>query len=343
MNTIHFKLLVPLIVLVFTSHSSLASPPTPTQFRSLGEIQIKGLGGWDDLSLDSANHLLFVSHSDRVVVIDISKNKVIKEITGTQGVHGIAIASELGKAFSSNGKDNSVGIIQLDSLNLKAKIAVGENPDAILYDPGKKEVYVFNGRSKTASIINALTEKVVATLSLPGKPEFTAVDSEAKRVYVNIEDKNSIVAIDTEKHRIASDWKIEHCESPSGLAIDVSRHRLFTVCENSKMVMLDSTTGKNLATIETGEGTDGAAFDPELQLVFSPNGKSATITIVRETSNDTLTLVQSLPSVLGARTITIDPAHHKIYLPTADLRQVDGQSRPRPVDGTQRVLVYGPK
>jgi YVTN family beta-propeller protein len=312
-------------------------------YQAGGEILIGGQGGWDDLNVDPISHRLFVSHSDRVVVIDTNKDAVITEIRDTPGVHGIAIAHDLKKAFSSNGKENKVSVINLETLATQSKIQVGENPDAIVYEPSNQEVYAFNGRSHSVSVIDAKSEKVTTTISLPGKPEFAAIDPVVHRVFVNIEDKNSIVAIDTKTHQVAATWILEGCESPSGLAIDPKNHRLFSACENQKMVMVDSETGRMITSMPTGEGTDGAAFDSSLGLVFSPNGKSGTITIAREKSPDQLVVIQTLKSRVGARTMTLSPADHRIYLPTAEFQPAVKGARLKPVDGSQKVLVFAPK
>lgn len=328
------KILV-LSALVLGSGIAFAS-----EYRAVGEIPIGGAGNWDYVSVDSGSHRLFVSHSDRVVVIDTSKNAILKEIPGTPGVHGIALAPELKKAFSSNGKEGKVGVIDLGDLSLRTKIPVGENPDSIIFDQKRQEVYAFNGRSHSASVIDAKSEKVVATIPLPGKPEEGAADD--NRVYVNVEDKSEIVAIDPAKRAVVSTWPLPGCEEPTGLAIDKKNHRLFTACGNEKMLMLDSATGKVLGSVSTGQGTDGAGFAPELGLAFSSNGRSATVTIVNEKTPDQLVVAQSLKTEFGARTMAVDPDSGRIYLPTARLLSAEKGQRPTFADGTFKILVYGP-
>jgi YVTN family beta-propeller protein len=320
----------------------LSASAAPVAYHALADLPLLGQGGWDYPSLDPESHRLFISHSDRVVVIDTETNKVLTEITDTPGVHGIAIAADLGKAYSSNGKEDKVSVIDLKTLISKSKISVGEKPDAIAYDPGQHEVYVFNGKSQSVTVIDGRKDKVVATLKVPGKPEFAAVDSEAHRVYVNVEDKNSILAIDTVNHTVAAVWPLENCESPTGLAIDIKNHRLFSVCENEKMVMVDAQTGKTVASAPTGQGTDGVVFDALKMLAFSANGKSATITVVHEDSPNHLTVVQNLKSHRGARTITIHPGTGRIYLPAADFEPSVGEARPKMIEGTQKILVFSP-
>jgi len=311
-----------------------------TPFHLITQIPIKGQGGWDYLSIDAKNHRLFVSHSDRIVVVDTEKNQIIKEILNTPGIHGVAAASDLNKAFSSDGKEGMVGVIELTNLTLKSKIKVGENPDTILYEPSQHEVYAFNNRGNSVSVIDAKSEKVIATIPLPGRPEFGAVDVAAKKIYVNIEDKNSIVSIDTLAHKVVSTWPLPGCEGPSGLALNTKSHHLYSVCVNEKMVMIDSNDGHLISSAETGKGTDAAEFDPDLNLAFSSNGKSGTITVVKDLT-DKLSVVENVKSQLGARTMILDPIDHHLYLITADFKPAKEGKRPKPVDGTQRVLVYG--
>ena len=255
-----------LILVSLSAHANLGTDKT--QFHSMGEIPIQGQGGWDAMSVDPDSHHLFVSHFDRVVVIDTEQNKVIKEITGTNGVHGIALALDLKKGYSSNGKDDSVSVIDLSRLEIKSKIKVGKKPDAIVYVPKTNEVYTFNGDGNTVSIIDANTDRVTNTLNLAGKPEFAVVEQSGSQVYVNIEDKNSVAVIDTKAHKVAATWKLDGCENPTGIAVDSINHRIFSVCENAKMVMLDSVNGKTLSSVPTGDGTDGADFDPEFKLIL---------------------------------------------------------------------------
>jgi DNA-binding beta-propeller fold protein YncE len=330
------------VVWLAISFPVLGAVPNGTTYHAGSEIKFGGKGGWDYLSLDASSHRLFVSHFDRIVVIDTETEKVVKEILDTPGVHGIALATDLKKAFSSNGKEAKVSVIDLGTLETKAKITVREKPDSIVYDSVAKEVYVFNGISQSVSIIDANSEKLITTLPMPGKPEFSVSDPPAGKIFVNIEDKNSIAAIDTRTHKISAVWPLQNCESPSGLALDSANHRLFSVCENAKMVMVDSKTGATLGAVPTGEGTDGVSFDPGTLLAFSSNGKSGTVTIAHEDTPGNLAVVKNLKTKVGARTITIDPDTHKIYLPAAELLPAKNGERPQPVEGTQKIFVFSP-
>ena len=314
-------------------------------YHFIKEIPVGGGGGWDALTVDSAAQRLYVSHAAEVVVIDLSHDKIIGEITNTPGVHDIAVAPRLNRAFVSDGRENKVAIVDTKKLGTVSKVDTGENPDAILFEPGQDEVYAFNGRSQSATVISARTGKAVATIPLGGKPEFAAADPQAGRVFGNLEDRSEVAVIDTKTHAVVHRWPIAPGESASGLAIDVKNHRLFLGCHNQLMVMMDSASGKVLATVPIGEGVDGAAFDPGTHLAFAPCGQSATVTIARE-DGDKLTVVQVLKTERGARTMALDPATHDIYLVTAQFgaqpEPANGERRRPPmIPGSFKILVYG--
>ena len=318
----------------------VASPSRGAEtYHLLKEIPIGGEGGWDYVSIDEASRRLFVSHATKVVVVDLDTDKVVGEIADTPGVHGIALAPRLGRCFVSNGKENKVGIVDLKTLQTLSKVDTGENPDAILFEPVQNEVYAFNGRGKSATVVEAKTGRVVATIPLPGKPEFATTDAQAGRVYCNIEDKSVVVAIDIKTHSVVNTWPIAPGESASGMAIDTAHHRLFLGCDNKLMVMMDSASGKVLASVPIGRHVDANAFDPATQLAFSSNGEG-NVTIAREDPPDKLTVVQTLTTAPNARTIALDPKSHRIYLPTAKTEPVAG-GRPKVVPETFKIMVFG--
>src|ERR1051325_3830196 len=216
-------------------------------------IPVGGEGGWDYLSVDSAGRRLYVSHATKAIVIDMDKEEVVGEIADTPGIHGIAIAHDLGKAFCSNGRENKVSIVDLKSLKTSSKIETGQNPDAIIYYPAAHEVYAFNGRDQSASVIDAKADRVVATIPLAGKPEFATADVKAGRIYVNLEDKSEVAVIDAKAHTAISTWPLAPGEEPSGMAYDSAHHRLFCGCGNKMMVMVDSESGKVLAHVPIGD------------------------------------------------------------------------------------------
>jgi YVTN family beta-propeller protein len=316
------------------------------QYRLLTTIPVGSEGGWDYLSEDLQARRLYVSHATKVVVIDMDRNAVVGEIDSLPGVHGFAVAPDLNKGFASNGRENKVAIVDLTTLQILSRVDTGDNPDGIIYVPDTKEVYAFNGRGHSATVIDAVSGKVVATIPLSGKPEFAVYDPAAGRVYNNIEDQNEIAVIDARTHQVVASWPIAPGEAASGLAIDLEHHRLFAVCDNGMMVMLDSSDGSVIGTVPIGDGVDAARFDPGTQLAFSSNGEG-TVTIAHLDSPDQLTVVQTLETLPSARTMTLDPTTHRIYLSAADMQTPEPATdslgrplRPTPVPGSFKVLVY---
>lgn len=291
------------------------------------EIPVGGSAQWDYLTLDPETHQLFLSHGNKVDVLDVNTGARVGTIENTPGVHGIALAPKLGRAFISHGQEAKASIVDLKTLKTLMTVSTGANPDCILYAPSANEVYTFNGRGKSATVFDPETGKVIATIDLGGKPEFAVADGAVGQAYVNIEDKSEVAVIDLKTHQVLHHWPIAPGESASGMAIDLEHHRLFLGCDNKKMVMMDSTNGKVVATVPIGAGVDANAFDPGTQLAFSSNGEDGNTTIAKETSPDKLTVVQTLKTVVGARTMTLDLVTHNIFLPA-----------PTPAF---RVLVYG--
>jgi len=317
-------------------------------YSFLKEISVAGDGGGDYLTTDAAARRVYVTHSSKIVVIDLEKNDVVGEITDTLGVHGFAIAPELRRGFSSNGKENKVSIVDLKTLQTLFKVETGANPDGILYEPEHQEVYAFNGRGNSATVFAAKTGKVVATIPLPGKPEFAVVDAKVGRIYNNIEDKNEVVVIDTKSHEVVARWPIAPGEAASGMALDQEHHRLFLGCDNEMMVMMDSTNGKVISNVPIGAGVDANRFDPETQFAFASCGDAGTVTIAREAAPDKLILVQTLTTAPGAKTMTLDPKTHRIYLACAKTEEASAadsgagkkKGKAKIIPGSFRVLVY---
>jgi DNA-binding beta-propeller fold protein YncE len=347
MKNIRYRLSGPLILgLIVIAGTPLCRAEGP--YHLLKEIAVGGEGGWDYLSVDAPAHRLYVTHASKVVVIDTTKDEVIGEIADTPGVHGFVPVPELNRGFSSNGRENKASIVDLKTLRTLAKVDTGQNPDAILYEPGRSEVYTFDGRGQSATVFEAATGKVVATIPVGGKPEFAQADPAAGRVYNNIEDKNEVIALDTKTHQIVSRWPIAPGEEATGMAIDLAHHRLILGCGNEKMTIMDSTTGKVVASIDAGKGIDATSFDPGTQLAFASAGGSGTVTIVHEDTPDKFTVVQTLTTERSARTMTLDPLTHKIYLASAQFEAPaspppagGARQRPKMIPGTFKVLVYG--
>jgi len=323
----------------FTAVAALAA--ADVNYHLVNTIPIGGDGGWDYLSVDSAAQRLYVSHATKVVVIDLAKDAVVGEITNTPGVHGLAVAPELNRGLVTCGRENKAAIVDLKTLEIISKVATGANPDGMLYEPGQQEFYTFNGRGESATVIDAKTAKVVATIPLGGKPEFAVADPKAGLVFNNLEDKSELVTIDTKTHTVKNRWPIAPGEEASGMAFDEKTHRLFLGCGNKLMAMVDSSSGKVLATVPIGDGVDANAFDPGTQLAFASCG-DGTVTIAKE-DGDKLTVVQTLKTEKGARTMTIDPATHKIYLASAKFdAPAEGQRRGKLQPGSFKILVFAP-
>src|SRR6266446_6357516 len=260
-----------------------AAANQPYQF--LTEIPIGGEGGWDILTIDSAASRLYLSHATKVVVVDLNKNAVAGEIADTPGVHGFVAVPEVQRGFSSNGKESKSSVVDLTTLKTTSKIDTGSNPDAVIYEPRHGEVYVFNHTGNSVTVINAKAATVSVTIQLEGSPEFAAVDEKAGRIYCNIEDKSEVAVIDANKHEVVAHWSLAPGEEPSGIALDARHHRLFSGCHNKVMTMLDTESGKVIATVPIGAGVDGCAFDDLMQLAFASCG-DGTATIAREEGPD---------------------------------------------------------
>jgi len=332
------------ITTVMLTAMTLNFAPSPARaaevnYQLLKSIPVGGEGGWDYLSVDSAGRRLYVSHGAKAVVIDLDQETVVGEITNTPGIHGIAVAPKLNRAFTSNGRENKVSVVDTKTLETLSRIETGENPDAIFFEPLREEIYTFNGRGKNATVIDAKTAKVVATISLGGKPEFAQADG--ARIFVNIEDKNEVAVIDTAKHEVVAHWPIAPGEGASGMAIDVKNHRLFLGADKL-MVMLNYDSGKVVGSVPIGDGVDANAFDPAMQLAFA-SCRDGTTTIAHEDAPDKLTVVQTLKTARGSRTMTIDPTTHKIYLAAVDYEKgSEGERRPKAVADSFKILVFGP-
>ncbi|HZX70833.1 MAG TPA: YncE family protein, partial [Rhodanobacter sp.] len=303
------------LLLVLPMTSQAASPsPAP---RLLSTMSLGGPGGWDYLSFDAPHRHLFVSRGDRVLVLDVDQHKQIGTIANTPGVHGIALAPDLGRGFTSNGKAASVTEFDLTTLKTVATISgTGQNPDAILYDRPSHHVLTFNGHSNNASVIDPAKGAVIATIALPGKPEF-AVSDGAGHVYNNIEDKSELVEIDTRSNKVLHVWPLAPCQSPSGLAIDTRHHRLFSVCDNKLMAVTDALDGHQVASVPIGEGPDAVVFDAATSTIYSSNGESGTITAVHQDDSDHYHVSATIPTQVSARTEALDPKLHRLYLSAA--------------------------
>lgn len=316
-------------------------------YEFAGQIPIGGEGGWDILTIDPATNRLYLSHSTKVIVVDLTKNTVAGEIADTPGVHAFVAVPEVQRGFSSNGKESKSSVVDLTTLNTVSKIDTGSNPDAVVYEPRHGEVYVFNHGANSVTVIEAKSATVSVTIQLKGNPEFAAVDEKAGRIYCNIEDRNEVAVIDTDRHEVVAHWSLAPGEGPIGIALDARHHRLFSRCHNKVMTILDTEGGKVIATVPIGAGVDGCAFDDSMQLASRP-APTGTMTIAKEQSPSQLVVVQILKTERRARTMALDPKSHKIFLPSAQFQPppspAPGASAGRSpiVPNTLKVLVYRP-
>jgi YVTN family beta-propeller protein len=300
-----------LFVSLFAIFSTAADPG----YHVIKTYKLGGEGGWDYLNLDSSSRRLYISRATHVIVIDADSGKPVGDIPDTPGVHGIALAPELGRGFVSNGREGTVTIFDIQTLKLITTVTVGDNPDAILYDPATKRVFTFNGKSHDSTALDAAKGTVLGTIKLEGKPEFAASDGKGE-IFVNIEDKSQLDAIDPAKLEVKSRWPLAPCEEPSGLSIDREHRRLFAGCDNKMMAVVDADTGKVLATPAIGDGVDATAFDPGTGLAFASCGEGV-LTVVREESPNKFSVAENVKTQEGARTLALDDKTHQVFVVTA--------------------------
>jgi DNA-binding beta-propeller fold protein YncE len=294
---------------------SIAAAAGAQTYHVADHWKLGGQGGWDYLLSDDAAHRLYVTHNSRVEVVDSQTGKLIGAVTGLKSTHGVALNPDGKTGYISDGAGNAIVVFNRADLSVQATVPAGTNPDGIVFEPTTKTVWAFNGRIKNVSVLDTTTNSIIATIPLPGKPEFPQADGHGA-VFVNIEDKNEIVKLDAVNHTIVATWPLEGCESPSGLAIDRAGHRLFAVCDGDKMAILDYRMGKLLGLAAIGDSPDAAAFDVQHGLAFSSNGGDGTLTIV-DTSKAGFPALQTLKTAKGARTMALDASTGRVYLVTA--------------------------
>ena len=324
--------LAPLLLMLTMLPPAMAQTPGPGLLRA---FKIGGEGRWDYVNLDPEGGRIYVPRSTRVMVLDLEGN-VKGEIPGTAGVHGVAFSRELDRGWTSNGQANTVTVFKLSTLEVQKVVkTTGENPDAILFEPATRRVFTFNGRGKNATVIDAVSSEVIGTIPMGGKPEFSACDGRG-RVYVNNEDTSTILAINARTLQVEATWPIQPVDSPSGLAMDVQQNRLFSVGGNKLAAVVDATSGRVLATLPIGAGTDGIAFDPGTGCAYASNGEG-TLTVIRQTGPASYEVAATIPTRPGARTIVANPRTHVLYLPTAEFAPVPKDAKP----GTRPAMLPG--
>jgi DNA-binding beta-propeller fold protein YncE len=293
-------------------------------------IKVGGEGFWDYLTVDPAGRRLYVSRGNRVDVIDLDAERVVGEVADTPGVHGVAVVSDLGRGFTSNGRDSSVTVFDLKTLKATGNFKVGGGPDAIHYDRSSKRVFTFNHGSKDATVIDPAEAKVVGTVALDGVPEAAVSDGKG-HVFVNLMDKAEVVEFDARDFQVLHRWSLAPGQRPTGLALDREHRRLFSVCSaNQKMMILDADSGKVVAELPIGQGSDGCGFDPGTRRAYSSNGRDGTLTVVREEGPDNFKVVATMPTQTGARTMALDPSTHKVYLSAASFGPAPAEAKGEP-------------
>ena len=316
-------------------------------YHQVKKIAIPGDGFWDYLITDPDTGRIFVSHGTEVDVVDGKKGEVAGKITGLKLVHGIALAPEFHHGFISDGGANTVVVFDMATLAKVGEVAAGMNPDGIIYDPGSKRVFAFNGRSGNATAVDAEKGTLAGTVTLEGKPEFPAPDGKG-HVYVNIENKSEVMDIDAKALMVVHKWPLAPCEEPSGMAMDTKTRRLFSGCDNKMMAVMDADTGKVVTTVPIGDGVDATWFDPGTKYVLNSCGQDGVLTVIHEDSPDKYTVVENVPTAKGARTMALDPKTHSVYLALAEVQMLpppegDAKGRPRRkvVPGTFGLLEFG--
>lgn len=336
------SLLLVVALLLLVPAAVAGSPP---HYKLSKTLVLGGEGGWDYLTYDPATHRLFITRGTHVMVVDTVAWKASADIPDTAGVHGVALAP--GRGYTSNGREAMSTVFDLATLKVLEKVKTDEGPDAIVYDPASGRVFTLNGRASTATAIDAKGGQAPVSIPLGGRPEFAVADGHG-HVFVNIEDKSELVMIDSKKLAVKARWSLAPCEEPSGLAIDVKHHRLFSGCRNKMMAVVDDESGKVVATVPIGQGVDANRFDPETQLAFSSNG-DGTLTVVHEDSPDKYTVVDNVATARGARTMELDETTHTVFLVTADFGPPPAATtenphpRPTMLPGSFKLLVVTPE
>ncbi len=335
------KKLITLLVIIFAV-SLFSRVWAQKDFHILKTFHIQSTGGWDYIAVGPGNNRLYLSHGTQVNILNQATGDSVGIIEKTSGVHGIAFDKSQNKGFTSNGRLNNVTVFDLTTNAVITQIPTGANPDALMYEPFTKKIITCNGRSKNLSIIDPVGNKLIDSIDVGGKPE-TAVSNGAGKLYVNIEDKNEIVAINLKTLKVEAHWALSPAEEPTGLAFDKQTNRLFAGCGNKLMAVVDAANGKVIKTFPIGDGCDGLAFDPETKNIFTSNGEG-TMSVFHQKSANDFEAVATITTKRGARTITIDEKNHLLYLPTADYEAADPaapNARSKMKPGTFQVLVVG--
>jgi YVTN family beta-propeller protein len=297
-------------------------------YQLLKKVPVPGTGGWDYITVDSAGRRIYISHSSQVEVLDADSFAQVGTIPNTPGVHGIAVASEAGRGYISAGKADSAVVFDLKTLKPLGEIKVGKKPDAIIYEPATKRIYVMNGDSDSITALNAADGSVAGTIDLGGGPEFAVSDGKGN-VYVNLEEKNETLHIDATALKVRDRWPLAPCGTPTALALDTTNHRLFVGCRSKHLAVLNADTGQIVATAPIGERVDAASFDPSTKIVFLSTGDGKVFAFHQD-SPDTYSLAQEVVTKTGAKTFGYDSKTQNLIVPTSN-------------NGAMEVLVFSTK
>jgi DNA-binding beta-propeller fold protein YncE len=342
MRTVTATLLAALAVL-----AAAAAAAEPAGYRLLKTIPVPGDGGWDYVSVDDAGRRVYVSHATQVDVLDADSGEIKGKIPDTKGVHGIAVAADCNRGFTSNGRDDTLTVFDLKTLETLDHVKTGRGPDAICYDPDTHQVFAFCGRGGSATVIDAAKGTVTGTIDLGGQPE-TGVPDGAGLVFVNLEDKGELLKIDSRNRKVLERWPLAPGKTPTGLALDRRNHRLFVGCRGGGsgraglQVVVNADTGKVITTLPIGEGVDASAFDPETGLVFS-SCRDGTVTVIHQENADDYKVVETVKTRQGSKTMALDPKTHRLFIPGAEFKAASDNPRGRPsmVPGSFVVMIFG--
>src|SRR5271165_3680649 len=334
-----------ILALMLVAASLIAIPAAAQKSYKLADrTKLGGEGGWDYLTYEDGANRLFITRGSHVMVVDTKTLKPTADITDLQGVHGVAIAPELGKGFITSGGDNMLVVFDLKTLKVTEKVKVGERPDAILYDPSSKRIYTMNAKTQDSTAVDAKTNKVIGSVPLGGKPEGAVADGKGN-VFVNIEDRSEIVRVDAAKLTVAEHYPMAGCDDPSALAIDAAHRRLFAGCASKIVAVVDPDAGRLVTTVDIGGGVDAGAFNPKTQQIFMSCGADGVLTVIHEDSPDKYSVLQNVPTAKGARTMALDAASNTVYTVTAQFDPTPpppGQRR-KIIPDTFELLVVRPQ
>jgi YVTN family beta-propeller protein len=342
-----FRRIGPLVCLALIAGAIVYAAPQASGYKVIKRMPVGGDGGWDYLLMDPGTHHLFIARGSHFQVVDVTSGKLISDIAiaNSKNSHGIALANDLGKAFTSNGDANAVSVVDLKTLKATSVIEIpGKDPDSIRYDADTKKVFTFNGKSHDSTVIDANTNKVIGTVKLSGKPEEAILDGKGN-MWVNIEDKSVITEFDTKTYAVKGSWPLAPCEGPSAMTFDSKNRRIFVACDKV-MVVVNADNGKVVASPPIGGDPDGNGYDPATGMAFA-SCRDGFVSVIHQDSPDKYTNVGNINTQFGTRTMSLDPTTHRVYTVTADFKPAPPPTpdnpRPRPVQipGSFVVLEVG--